>query len=166
MNSFWSYFWPIAAAALIIGAIGGLIGFRRKTLIPFVLAAVLALGWAELWHGPLGAAGRFTQVIERQSRESLIYYEVPQVSARLHQAPLTRRLVLSGGKDLNDWQRGELARLFSQLPGVSGATWSESDAGLPLIAEGAFAAIIGFLIGTGLAYLLELRRRYNSQWTW
>ena len=30
MNTFWSYFWPIAAAAVVIGAIGGLIGFRRK----------------------------------------------------------------------------------------------------------------------------------------
>jgi hypothetical protein len=79
---------------------------------------------------------------------------------------LTRRLDLVGGQGLDQWQRGELVRLFSQLPGVSRATWSQNDAGIPLLAEGAFAAFAGFLIGLGLAYLLELRRRYNSQWSW
>jgi membrane associated rhomboid family serine protease len=35
-----------------------------------------------------------------------------------------------------------------------------------LIAEGLAAAIVGFLIGAVLAYVVELRRRYNAQWTW
>ena len=167
MNTFWTYFWPIAAAAMVIGAIGGLVGFRRKKVLPFIVAALLALGWVVAWHGPLGAADRFTRVIERQSHEALIYYEVANgVTAHLHQGPLTRRLILVGGASLDNWQRGELVRLFSQLPGVSNATWSESDAGLPLILEGAIAAVGGFLFGLGLAYLLELRRRYNSQWSW
>jgi len=59
-----------------------------------------------------------------------------------------------------------LVRLFSQVPGVSGATWRNEPGGLPLIAEGALAAILGFLLGAGLAYLMELRRRYNAQWNW
>jgi hypothetical protein len=87
-----------------------------------------------------------------------------RVTAHLHRAPLTRRLVLNGRVD--DWQSGELVRLFSQLPGVSRATWSERDAGLPLIIEAVLAAIIGFLGGLLIAYLMELRRRYNAQWTW
>ena len=167
MSTFWSYFWPIAAAALVISAIGGLIGFRRKKLVPYIAAAALSLAWAGLWHGPLGAADRLTRVIERQASESLNYYEVGKaVTAHLHRGPLTRRLDLVGGQGLDQWQRGELVRLFSQLPGVSRATWSQDDAGVPLLVEGAIAALAGFLIGLGLAYLLELRRRYNSQWSW
>ena len=168
MNTFWSYFWPIAAAAVVIGAIGGLIGFRRKKALPAIVAALLALGWAALWHGPLGASERFADVIERQARESLVYYEMPQLQAHLHRGPLTRRLLLAkpAGMTLTDFQAGELTRLFSQLPGVSRATWSQDGAGLPLLVEGAIAALGGFLFGLGLAYLLELRRRYNSQWSW
>ena len=168
MNTFWSYFWPIAAAAVVIAAIGGLIAFRRKTVLPVIVAALLAMGWTALWHGPLGASERFVRVIEREARESLVYYEMPQLTAHLHRAPLTRRLVLAKppGMALTDFQVGELVRLFSQLPGVSRATWSQSDAGLPLLLEGAIAALGGFLFGLGLAYLLELRRRYNSQWSW
>jgi hypothetical protein len=26
--------------------------------------------------------------------------------------------------------------------------------------------VLGFLFGLLLAYLIELRRRYNAQWTW
>ena len=166
MNTVWSYFWPIAAAALVMAAIGGLIAFRRKRVLPLISAAILSLAWVGLWSGPLGAADRLTRVIERQAREALVHYEEPQMQAHLHHAPLTRRLILSGDDKLDDWQRGELVRLFSQLPGVSRATWSADDAGTPLILEGAIAALAGFLFGLGLAYLLELRRRYNSQWSW
>jgi hypothetical protein len=164
MNTLWAYLWPCVAAGLLTGGIGGLFGFRRKRRLPLIAGALLAIGAAAAWHGPLGAADRFAARIERQSREALDYYELPKVTAHLHRSPLTRRLVLVGQVD--DWQRGELVRLFSQLPGVSRATWSESDAGLPLILEAVIAAIIGFLGGLLIAYLLELRRRYNAQWTW
>ena len=165
MNTLWAYFWPCLAAGILAGGIGGLYGFRRKRRIPFVVAALISIAAAAMWHGPLGAADRFVARVERQSREALVHYEVPQVTAHLHRAPLTRRLVLAGGQ-LDNWQRGELVRLFSQVPGVSRATWSSSGAGLPLILEGVMAAILGFLGGLLLAYLLELRRRYNAQWTW
>jgi hypothetical protein len=164
MNTLWAYFWPCIAAGLLTGGIGGLFGFRRKRRLPLIVAALLAIIAAAAWHGPLGAADRFKAKIERQSREALDYYELPKVTAHLHRSPLTRRLVLVGHVD--DWQRGELVRLFSQLPGVSRATWSESDVGVPLILEAVIAAIIGFLGGLLIAYLLELRRRYNAQWTW
>jgi hypothetical protein len=164
MSAFWAYFWPCIATGLLAGGIGGLFGFRRKRKLPLIVAVLAAIAAAAVWHGPLGAAGRFTATIERESREALQYYEMPKVSAHLHRDPLTRRLVLVGRVD--DWQAGELVRLFSQLPGVSRATWSENDAGLPLILEAMLGAIIGFLGGLLIAYLIELRRRYNAQWTW
>ena len=166
MNPLWTYFWPVLWAGLLIGVIGGLFAFdhRPRRLAPIAIALASTLALAALWHGPLGAAERFAGTIERQARESLDYYEMPQVTAHLHHGPLTRRLILSGPAD--DFQTSELARLLSQLPGVSRATWSNGDAGMPLLAEAGFAAIAGFLVGLLLAYLMELRRRYNAQWTW
>lgn len=164
MNTLWAYFWPCIAVGLVTGGIGGLFGLRRKRRLPLVLAALLAVLGAAAWHGPLGGADRLRATAEREAREALDHYELPKVSAHLHRAPLTRRLVLVGKVD--NWQQGELVRLFSQVPGVSGATWSESDPGLPLILEAMIGAIIGFLGGLFIAYLLELRRRYNAQWTW
>jgi hypothetical protein len=72
-------------------------------------------------------------------------------------------MILLGPAD--EFQRAEAARLLSQIPGVSDADWTES-AGIPLIVEGAAAALVGFLLGLLLAYLVELRRRHNSQWNW
>ena len=86
-----------------------------------------------------------------------------KVTGHLHRGPLSRRLDLSGPAD--DFQRSELVRLMSQLPGVSSAQWSHR-AGVPLIVEGLGVSLLGFLIGLVLAYLVELRRRYNAQWNW
>jgi hypothetical protein len=166
MNTFWSYFWPLIAGGMVIGAIAGLVAWRKRSRRGIALAAgcALALAGAGLWHGPLGAADRFTAEVERMAHESLVFYEMPKVTAHLHRHPLTRQLVLAGPG--NDWQRSEMARLFSEVPGVSAATWSEQDSGPPLILEGAGAALLGFILGLLLAYLIELRRRYNAQWNW
>ena len=51
------------------------------------------------------------------------------------------------------------------VPGVASARWSKGRA-LPLLAEGTLAAMLGFLAGLLAAYLLDLRRRHNAQWTW
>ena len=165
MSIWWSYFWPVLAAGLTIGLITGLIAFRkaRRTL---ALGAGLALALiaAALWHGPLGAADRFTGQVERIAQTTLDYYEMTQIEAHLLRGPLSRQLKLSGPAD--DFQRGELVRLFSDLPGVTRATWSSADRGLPLIAEGALSGLVGYLLGLLLAYLVALRRRYNAQWKW
>ena len=87
-----------------------------------------------------------------------------KVTAHLHRGPLTRHLVLSGPAD--DLQTSELVRTMDTLPGVSRAQWGASPAGLPLIVEGLAVALLGFLLGLLLAYLVELRRRYNAQWNW
>jgi hypothetical protein len=181
MNTFWAYFWPIFGAGLTIGLIAGLAAFRaprakpkdheaaikrwkRRRRIVLSCGAAVALAAAGLWHGPLGAANRLAAQVERDARRTLDAYEMTQVRARVHHGPFTRQLVLSGPAD--DFQRRELARTMETLPGVSDATWSNADGGTPLIAEGAGASLLGFLIGLVLAYLVELRRRYNAQWNW
>ena len=166
MSAFWSYFWPALGCGLLFGVIAGAFGFRpraRRTLF-MVCGGVAAVAAAALWHGPLGAADRFTAEVQRTARQTLDYYEMTQVQANLHHGPLTRRLVLSGPAD--DFQSSELVRIMSELPGVSIATWSNKESGVPLIVEGAAMAMLGFLIGLLLAYLVELRRRYNAQWNW
>jgi hypothetical protein len=166
MNPLWTYFWPTFGLGLLFGAVCGSIAFRRqkRQLFALIFGAVLSVAAAGLWHGPLGGATRFASQVERSARLTLNHYEMTQIKAHLHHAPLTRWLVLSGRAD--DFQTSELVRLMSQLPGVSRATWSESDRAVPLVGEGAAVSLLGFLIGLLLAYLVELRRRYNAQWNW
>ena len=166
MNDLWSYFWPCFAAGLLVGGPVGTIAFRHRARRNAVLAigACLSLALAAAWHGPLGAADRFSERVEHNARAVLDHYEMTKVAAHLHHGPLTRRLILAGPAD--DFQTTELVRLMSELPGVSEAQWTDKPAGLPLLAEGLAAAIAGFLSGLVLAYLVELRRRYNAQWAW
>ena len=166
MNAFWSYFWPAFGIGIAVGVIAGAIAFR-KTANRFIklgagVAASVAL--AALWHGPLGGADQFTAKVNRGIRATLVYYEMTQVTAHLHQDPLTRQVLLSGPAD--DFQRSELVRLMNELPGVSGTTWTPDSGGVPLIVQGAAVSVLGFLLGLLLAYLVELRRRYNAQWNW
>lgn len=165
MNAFWSYFWPAFTAGLIVGLIAGAIAFRRRRrAVPIVIGAIASIVLAALWHGPLGGADRFSVEVEQSVRWATVYYEIPEVSGHLHHGPLTRQVLLSGPAD--DFQRSELVRIVGDLPGVSTATWSSDGGGLPLIVEGGAVAILGFLFGLLLAYLRELRRRYNAQWNW
>jgi membrane protease YdiL (CAAX protease family) len=165
MSILWSYFWPCFAVGLLVGGLIGTIAFRRRSRRNGALAAgiFVSLFLAGLWHGPLGAADRFTAGVEHDARAVLDHYEMTQVTAHLHRGPLSRRLVLAGPAD--DFQTTELVRLMSELPGVSSAEWTH-DTGVPLIAEGLAVAIIGFLFGLALAYLNELRRSHNAQWNW
>ena len=163
MSPLWTYFWPVFALGVSLGLVGGLIGFRSKRRWVWGVALLLTVGGAAFWHGPMGAADRFTRTVEATARASLVSYEMTQVTARLHKAPLTRRLMLSGQAD--DFQRSELVRILSEVPGVSRATWSQS-AGLPLLLEAGIISVVGFLAGLVLAYVINLRRRYNAQWRW
>ena len=56
--------------------------------------------------------------------------------------------------------------LIDQVPGVEERQLVAKAAALPLIVEGMAVAVLGFLFGLLLAYLVELRRRYNAQWNW
>lgn len=165
MTAGWQYFWPLFAAGLVIGVIAGLRGFRpsadRRTVLAIGTAAALAS--ALLWHWPLGGSGRFASAVEKEARFVLADWEMGAVSVRLQRGPLTRRLELAGPAD--QFQRGGLAKLMDLVPGVGGATWSKKRA-MPLAAEGAGIALLGFLAGLLLAYVVELRRRHNAHWTW
>ena len=184
MNVLWSYFWPVFGAGLLAGTVAGLIAFRarkvrhedrlageraiiagwkRQRILTLGIGLAASLAAAALWHGPGGGADRLSQKVDRTARQVLDYYEMTKVTGHLHRGPLSRRLDLSGPAD--DFQRSELVRLMSQLPGVSSAQWSHR-AGVPLIVEGLGVSLLGFLIGLVLAYLVELRRRYNAQWNW
>ncbi len=84
-------------------------------------AAAASVAFAELWHGPLGAAERLTGHVERTARGQLDHDEMTQVQARLARGPLTRTLILSGPAD--DFQRRELLRIMSEIPGVAEVRW-------------------------------------------
>lgn len=165
MNTFWSYFWPPIGAGIVVGLLAGAFAFRRSNRrnLSFAIGAAVTIALALLWHGPLGAADRYAAAVERSVRQTVVYWDIPQVSGHLHRGPLTRTVLLSGPAD--DFQRSELVRIVGDLSGVERATWSTSG-GVPLIVEGAVAGILGFLLGLLVAYLRELRRRYNAQWNW
>jgi hypothetical protein len=165
VNAFWAYFWPPFGAGIAVAIIAGAFAFRRprKRVLALALGVILALGLAALWHGPGGAANRFTKSVEQVVREALVNNEIPEVSGHLQRGPLTRRVLLSGPAD--DFQRREVVNLMNVVPGVESASWSGGTA-IPLIAEGGIAAILGFLLGLLVAYLMELRRRFNAQWNW
>lgn len=163
MNLLWAYFWPIIAAGLVLGLVFGLVALRRRRMKIIGIGIALAVGTAALWHGPLGAADRLTGRIDQTARAVLVDWEMGQVRANLARDPLTRRLMLSGPAD--NFQRAELVRIMSTIPGVASATWS-NNRGLALIVEAALAALAGFLVGLVLAYVVELRRRHNAQWKW
>ena len=163
MSPLWAYFWPPVTLGLVLGVGFGTAWFRRKRMFLVLPGMVLALAAAATWHGPLGAANRFTIAVEKASRESLVSWEMAQILGRLHRDPLSRRLLLSGPAD--DFQRSELVRILGTVPGVSRATWNRSG-GTPLIVEAMLMAALAFVVGLVLAYVAELRRRYNAQWKW
>lgn len=163
MSPLLAYFWPVFGLGVLLGGLGGWMALRRRRPWLLAIAGALGLAGAALWHAPFGAASRLAEQVEKSARATLVDWEMPQVQAHLHRGPLSRRLVLSGPAD--DFQRSELVRIMSAVPGVSRATWSGS-AGIPLLLEGTLACALGFLAGALLAYGVERRRRYNAEWKW
>lgn len=90
-------------------------------------SAIVAIGMASTaaitagWHGPLGAGDRLATGIETTARATLDRYEMAQVDAALERQPLSRRLILSGPADA--FQRRELVRILSEIPGVAEVRW-------------------------------------------
>jgi hypothetical protein len=179
MNAFWDFYWPLLTVAIILGVVAGAIGlratterrpktreFRRSARLAIMAAGLLVLAFGALWHGPLGTGKRLATSIDRQSRQVLNDWEMPQVQARLERDPLRRTLVLSGRAD--DFQRRELVRIMNGVPGVANVRWSDTKppSALPLVAEAELVALACFSLGLLLSYLLELRRRYRAQWSW
>ena len=91
----------------------------RRTIL--LLGLTGAIGFAWLWHEPLGAGERLAAEVESGARRTLDYYELPMIQAKLQRRPLSRRLVLSGPAD--DFQRAELVRILDETPGVIDVRW-------------------------------------------
>ena len=85
------------------------------------LGALATVGLAELYHGPWGASDEFRASVERRARNLLDYYELPNVTARLDDGPLQRRVILDGPAD--DFQRRALVEKVGELPGVNEVQW-------------------------------------------
>ena len=176
MNALWTYFWPVFGAGLVVGV------HRRTDRVPSParpMSATQALRARVPCRGVHAASlrarcgtGRSAPPIasraqvERGRRKMLVYYEMTQVTA--HTAPRSAHsatCMLSGPAD--DFQRSELVRLIDRFPGVSErqlvgrrrrrAADRRRRCGV---------ALLGFLFGLLLAYLVELRRRHNAQWNW
>ena len=131
---------------------------NRNSALAIGVAASLAA--TLLWHGPGGAGERFAGTIDRTMRATLDHYEMQPVAARLQRDPLTRRLLLDGPADA--FQRGEIARIALEVPGVGSAYWPgprDPPRALPLLAEVMLMALAAFAIGVVLAYIAALRRR-------
>ena len=90
----------------------------RTTLL---LGALFTVGFATLWHGPLGAGERLVRHAESSARATLLKYELPMIQATMQRDPLSRRLVLRGPAD--DFQRSELVRILDGTPGVLEVRW-------------------------------------------
>lgn len=87
----------------------------------FAAGVAATLGFGALWHGPLGAGDGFAARADALARTTLEHYEMTAVTARLQRRPLSRTLILSGRAD--SFQRGELIRILSAVPGVSDVRW-------------------------------------------
>jgi len=93
---------------------------NRFGILTVGIASVAGLTW--VWHGPLGAAERFTAKAETAARSQLDHDEMIRVQAKFERNPLTRKIILSGPAD--DFQRAEIKRRMELIPGVGEASWS------------------------------------------
>lgn len=169
MNPLLDYFWPVLLIGVVAGIVAGTVQWRRKLVGAkragmIGSAAILAIAAYLVWSGPMGAADRFITAVEQPIRQMLVNYEMEQVSAELRRDPLRRQIVYHGPAD--EFQRTELVFMAEAWPGVASATWNLKVRAIPIVIEGAVVAIVGLLIGLLIAYLIELRRRSNADWSW
>jgi len=92
---------------------------NRRTI--FLLGLTVVIGFAALWHWPLGAGERLAGKAEAAARAQLDRDEMFQVQARIERGPLSRRLIVSGPAD--DFQRAEIIRRLDAIPGVLDVRW-------------------------------------------
>jgi hypothetical protein len=90
-------------------------------LIIFAAGVAATLGFGAVWHGPLGTGDKLAARGEKLARATLDHYERPMNSAHFERGPLSRTLVLSGPAD--EFQRGEMARILREIPGVAAVRW-------------------------------------------
>lgn len=136
-----------------------------KTRFVLLISVVLVVLVSALWHGPVGrAAARYTAETEQLVRANLDYYEMRDITPFLEREPLTRRLWLAG--EANDFQREELARIFTGLDSVDDVQWLSEDGRpvrgmplLPMIVEVELAGLAAFGFGLLIGFFLFGRQR-------
>lgn len=181
MSLLWHFYWPAIVAGLVIGILAGRHGFRRASeneapaapkkkglaRYPLLIGMLAAFAVGSLWHS-LVAGQQYARHVEGVVAVKLADLEMTSVRARLERGPMRRTLLLNGPAD--DFQRTELVKLMGRQQGVSSGRWIDPPQGksalLPLFVEAGIMALIGFVFGLLLAYLLELRRRSNAGWSW
>ena len=169
MNAFWAYFWPLFAAGLVIGLIAGLIGLRRRKRAPHRRLSPPACSPASPRRSGTARsarADRFAAQVERTSRAPLDALrnadDQPRICIAVRSAA---RSMLSGPAD--DFQRSELVAHHERSSRASASPAGPAKAAACRCSSKAPARrSLGFLFGLLLAYLIELRRRYNAQWNW
>lgn len=92
---------------------------NRRIILLLGLAVVI--GFAALWHGPLGAGERLATRAEAAARAQLDRDEMFQIQVRIQRGPISRRLIVSGPAD--DFQRGEIIRRLDGIPGILEVRW-------------------------------------------
>lgn len=127
----------------------------RLTILTGLVAACL---YALAYHAAVGGP-RFTARVEAHADFLRKYYEREVVTARLARDPLSRLILLSGPGD--DFQRGEMARVMDEIPGVVGARWDGARR-IPLALEALLFAAAAYGTGLTFAFLLALRARARN----
>jgi hypothetical protein len=154
----------------------------HKLLIGLVLT--LLVGW--LSYGPLGAGNSYIDLLQQRADFVLRISEVPGVQAKIGRSPLSRTVFMCGRTDQFQrdgtlgWQGGA-----SDLPGLDGrmlsvggigsVVWDpaapaataatplcrpggpNAAGGLPLLVEMLGLAILAFLLGLGLGWVVRRR---------
>ena len=137
---------------------------RTRTVL---LGIAATIAFAGLWHGPLGAGERFADRADKVAKMTMAYNLVPQIKRRMQRDPLARRILLTG--DADEFQRIESLRIMDDIPGIIDVRWVKKDGSyaaggfvMPLALEAQLLALLGFVVGMIVMYILELRRRNNE----
>ncbi|MGZ8285636.1 MAG: hypothetical protein ACXW27_05415 [Allosphingosinicella sp.] len=131
------------------------------------IGLLLALAAAWIWHAPLGYGERLIDRLEGEAKAEVAKAELPGIRVSLSRDPLARAVRLSG--PANDLQREGLGSqkgvsdYARDVDGISGVRWAdEPDSGrriIPLLLETVALAVLAYLAGLGLGWLLWGRRR-------
>ena len=148
------------------------------------LALTLLVGWVS--YGPLGAGNAYIDLLQQRADFVLRISEVPGVQARISRAPLSRTVFMCGPTDQFQ-REGTLTwrGSGSDLPGLDGrmlsiggigaVVWDpaapaanassppcrpggpNAAGGLPLLIELLGLAVLAWLIGLGIGWLIRRR---------
>ena len=122
------------------------------------LAAVGGMTWVA--HGPMGNGAALVDRLEAEATAVVAKTEIPGIQVHLGRNPLSRHATLSGNADA--FQRngqGELkglTQLVDDVKGISSVSWADEapKEETPLLLEVMIQAVLAYLLGLGVAYLL------------